>query len=328
MRIVAVGATDQSTVIRIVDAADGTPETGVTAATSGLALFYRREGAAAVALTESDLASASAAHADGGLYHLGAGYYRVDVPDAAWLTGAAGVLVAGSATGMVVIGAYHPVLAPTELTDIAAAVWAGAPAGTPVATIAAAVRDISNASPAADSLGEAVNAAAAGGGVTAADVWAHGTRTLSAGTNIVLAKGVGVTGFNDLSAAQVNAEADTALTDAGVTPTVMGQIDATVSSRSTYAGGAVASVTGAVGSVTATVNATLIATGLDAIAVTAPTGVASTFPQMVVQTWRRFFAKATKTDTQIRTYAANGTTVVTTQTVSDDGTTETQGAAT
>lgn len=48
---------------------------------------------------------------------------------------------------------------------------------------------------------------------SAADVWAVGTRTLTAGTNIVLAKGVGITGFNDLSAAQVNAEADTALAD-------------------------------------------------------------------------------------------------------------------
>lgn len=44
-------------------------------------------------------------------------------------------------------------------------------------------------------------------------VWASGTRTLTAGTNIALAKGTGVTGFNDLSAAQVNAEVDTALAD-------------------------------------------------------------------------------------------------------------------
>lgn len=48
---------------------------------------------------------------------------------------------------------------------------------------------------------------------SASDVWAVGTRILTAGTNIVLAKGTGVTGFNDLSAAQVNAEADTALAD-------------------------------------------------------------------------------------------------------------------
>jgi hypothetical protein len=44
-------------------------------------------------------------------------------------------------------------------------------------------------------------------------VWGAATRVLTAGTNIVLAKGTGVTGFNDLSAAQVNAEVDTALAD-------------------------------------------------------------------------------------------------------------------
>jgi hypothetical protein len=38
---------------------------------------------------------------------------------------------------------------------------------------------------------------------SAADVWAVGTRVLTAGTNIALAKGTGVTGFNDLSAADV-----------------------------------------------------------------------------------------------------------------------------
>lgn len=38
---------------------------------------------------------------------------------------------------------------------------------------------------------------------SAADVWAAGTRTLTAGTNIALAKGTGVTGFNDLSAGDV-----------------------------------------------------------------------------------------------------------------------------
>ena len=38
---------------------------------------------------------------------------------------------------------------------------------------------------------------------TAADVWAAGTRVLTAGTNIALAKGVGVTGLNDLDAAGI-----------------------------------------------------------------------------------------------------------------------------
>ena len=73
----------------------------------------------------------------------------------------------------------------------------------------------------------------------------------------------------------------------------------------------------------------LAATGLDSVATTAPTGVASNFREMVVAVWRRFFKKATKTDTEIKTYAdaPNDTDVLTTQAISDDGTTETQEAA-
>lgn len=77
-----------------------------------------------------------------------------------------------------------------------------------------------------------VGASAAG---IATAVWGAATRLLTAGTNIVLAKGTGVTGFNDLSAAQVNAEADTALADVGVTTTITGRIDAAVSTRATPA---------------------------------------------------------------------------------------------
>jgi hypothetical protein len=74
----------------------------------------------------------------------------------------------------------------------------------------------------------------------------------------------------------------------------------------------------------------LAATGLDSIAVTAPTGVATTFPAMVVQLWRRFFKRAT-TDAgtaTLKTYADDGTTAITTQSISDDGNgNEVQGAA-
>jgi hypothetical protein len=50
-----------------------------------------------------------------------------------------------------------------------------------------------------------------------------------------LAKTTHITGFNDLSAAQVNTEADTALVDVGLTTTVTGRIDAAVSTRATPA---------------------------------------------------------------------------------------------
>lgn len=39
--------------------------------------------------------------------------------------------------------------------------------------------------------------------ISTTDVWAAATRTLTSGTNIVLAKGVGVTGFNDVSVSDI-----------------------------------------------------------------------------------------------------------------------------
>lgn len=41
---------------------------------------------------------------------------------------------------------------------------------------------------------------------TTAQIWAETTRVLTSGANIVLAKGIGVINFNDITAAQVNAE--------------------------------------------------------------------------------------------------------------------------
>jgi hypothetical protein len=73
----------------------------------------------------------------------------------------------------------------------------------------------------------------------------------------------------------------------------------------------------------------LAAEGLDAIAVDAPTGPATSLRGMVVQLWRRFFRRAVL-DTSaktITTYADDGTTVLTTQPVDQTDATETQGAA-
>ena len=108
-RPITPDATDQSTVVRFVDSTDGTPETGVTEATAGLALWYRREGGLKVAITPVALAALNTAHTDGGVEHISDGYVRIDAPDAAFVTGATGVAIGGSATGMVVIGSYHPI---------------------------------------------------------------------------------------------------------------------------------------------------------------------------------------------------------------------------
>lgn len=71
----------------------------------------------------------------------------------------------------------------------------------------------------------------------------------------------------------------------------------------------------------------LASTGLDSIPATAPGGVATTFPQMIVQTWRRLFKKSTLSATTLTTYADDGTTPETEQTVSDVAGTETVGDA-
>jgi hypothetical protein len=61
-----------------------------------------------------------------------------------------------------------------------------------------------------------------------ADVWAHGTRTLTSGANIVLAKGTGITGFNDLDAAGVRSAVGLA---AANLDTQLSPLDVAVSSR-------------------------------------------------------------------------------------------------
>jgi hypothetical protein len=108
MRPILKGSTDQSVVIRIVDSGDGTPETGVVFNTAGIDLWYRREGAVKTSITEATLSALNDAHSDGGVLHIGDGYYRLDLPDAAVATGANGVTVGGTVTGMVVIGCYVP----------------------------------------------------------------------------------------------------------------------------------------------------------------------------------------------------------------------------
>lgn len=157
-RPVQHGATDQSVMIRIIDSTDGTPEEGVTSATSGIDLRYRRGPLGAeTALTESDLAAITSTHSDGGIKHIREGYYRVDVPDAAFATGVNEVFVYGEVTNMIVIGTLVPLVPYNPYTDVL---------GTPVdlgggtATIAGMLQDIEAQT---DDIG------AAGAGLTAAD---------------------------------------------------------------------------------------------------------------------------------------------------------------
>ncbi|GJM25993.1 MAG: hypothetical protein DHS20C16_24080 [Phycisphaerae bacterium] len=80
----------------------GLPETGL--GFSDVAVHYVRNRAAAVSVSLSALAGADAAHADGGFVEIDAsaatGWYRLDLPDAAFAAGALDVTVIPKATGV------------------------------------------------------------------------------------------------------------------------------------------------------------------------------------------------------------------------------------
>jgi hypothetical protein len=187
---ILAGSVDVSVVIRIIDSTDGTPETGVVFNTAGIDLEYRRELAATVDITEATLAALTTAHADGGFLHIGNGYYRLDLPDAAVAAGVSGVLVHGTVTGMVVIGCYINLTPwPVDMRMIL---------GTVVATPATAgildvnVKNIDN------------DAASASGTVTFPNATLASTVNITAGT---VTTATNVTTVNGLAANVVTAAA-------------------------------------------------------------------------------------------------------------------------
>lgn len=111
VRQIRAGSTDVSVVIRIIDSADGTPETAVAFDTGGIDLWYRRDGAASTDITEATLSALTDAHSDGGFLHINDGWYRLDLPDAACAASAAGVQIGGTVTGMVVLAPYIELVA-------------------------------------------------------------------------------------------------------------------------------------------------------------------------------------------------------------------------
>jgi hypothetical protein len=123
--IVTAGSTDVSVYYYIVQDASGTspgePVTGLLFSDieTGGSASYARQGAARVDLTLITLASASAAHADGGFILVDdtnmPGLYRCDYPDAAFATGVDQVF-----TSIVVASANNAVAAPVkiEITDV------------------------------------------------------------------------------------------------------------------------------------------------------------------------------------------------------------------
>lgn len=101
-QVVALNQEDVSVRIRVLDDATGVPYTSMTAATTGHEIWYQR-GFDLAAVTDSgsaaDHSGIGDAHTDWEFIHIKDGWYRVDVPDAAFAEGVGSVLVGMSGTG-------------------------------------------------------------------------------------------------------------------------------------------------------------------------------------------------------------------------------------
>lgn len=105
MRSILKGATDQAIVIRALDTS-GLPFETVDSQSPLPTFWYRREAGAKTTFAGVSLAALTTAHSDGGIKHISDGYYRLDVPDAAFASGVDAVMIGGTITGGVIVGFY------------------------------------------------------------------------------------------------------------------------------------------------------------------------------------------------------------------------------
>lgn len=95
------GSTDQTFPVYAVDAISGLPKTGLS--DSDVTARHIRARSTAAAIIPASLASPDAAHNDGGFIEIDAtncqGWYRFDVPDAAFAGGVESVVVTLAADG-------------------------------------------------------------------------------------------------------------------------------------------------------------------------------------------------------------------------------------
>jgi hypothetical protein len=117
IKTVAAGATDESVTIKIIDLADGAPETGVTFETAGIDLEYWIHGPNAVVDITEVTQTIDGTHTDGGFVAVGHGTYRLDLPDAA-LAAAGAIEIQGTVTGMIVIGGTVLISPPADAIAI------------------------------------------------------------------------------------------------------------------------------------------------------------------------------------------------------------------
>lgn len=95
--------TGVTTYIRVVDATTGDPKTDITAATAGLSLWYGWTRSSPATFPAVALAGDAVVWTSGGIRHIRDGWYRIDVPDAAFAVTDAvtGILVGLTLTGAI-----------------------------------------------------------------------------------------------------------------------------------------------------------------------------------------------------------------------------------
>ena len=91
---VPAGSVNVEVAVRILTSV-GDAILGLDVSAPGLDIWYRRAKGAVVHLSLSDLASLTADHSDGGFFEQDDGWYRVDVPDAAFALGVPSVIIGG-----------------------------------------------------------------------------------------------------------------------------------------------------------------------------------------------------------------------------------------
>ena len=94
---VKAGTTSVSIPVKLVVESTGAAVTGIVAA--GITASYWRQGGLVVGITETDLAALDSAYSAGGWFEAVNGLYRLDVPDAAFATGADWVVVTVAEVG-------------------------------------------------------------------------------------------------------------------------------------------------------------------------------------------------------------------------------------
>jgi hypothetical protein len=130
-RTIEPNARGQSTRIRLLEGQSGMPKTQMNAAFDEISFFYHRDGGCVVPFDTVELSEADSPHEEGGMIHLGAGYFRIDPPDDAWAAGTTGVFVFGEGKDTVIIGAYHPIGGRSGTTPAAPANAIVAPSPSP-----------------------------------------------------------------------------------------------------------------------------------------------------------------------------------------------------